>query len=72
MSLYVPYYRPYNKHNTNIHAPGGISVSERPQTHALDRTATGIGKKVGSIIKYNEILVMIMIILITPIVLQKL
>jgi hypothetical protein len=24
MSLYVPYYRPYNKHNTNIHAPGGI------------------------------------------------
>jgi hypothetical protein len=24
MSLYVPYYRPYNKHNTNIHALGGI------------------------------------------------
>jgi hypothetical protein len=24
MSLYVPYYRTYNKHNTNIHAPGGI------------------------------------------------
>jgi hypothetical protein len=24
MSLYVPYYRPYNKHNTNIHAAGGI------------------------------------------------
>jgi hypothetical protein len=24
MSLYVPYYRPYNKHNTNIHTPGGI------------------------------------------------
>jgi hypothetical protein len=24
MSLYVPYYRPYNKHNTNIHASGGI------------------------------------------------
>jgi hypothetical protein len=24
MSLYVPYYRPYNKHNTNILAPGAI------------------------------------------------
>jgi hypothetical protein len=24
MSLYVPCYRPYSKHNTNIHAPGGI------------------------------------------------
>jgi hypothetical protein len=24
MSLYVPYYRPYNKHNTNIQAPGGF------------------------------------------------
>ena len=47
MPLYVPYYRPYNKHNTNIHDPGGfeptIPISERPQTHALDRTATGIG-----------------------------
>ena len=47
MSLYVPYYRPFNKHNTNINAPGGIRTynpaSERPQTHALDRTATGIG-----------------------------
>jgi hypothetical protein len=94
---YIPYYRPYNKHNTNIHAPGGIlfsfffclsgvfplwsifvlfksfrpachftfhttvlttnttqtsmpptgfeptiPVSERPQTHALDRTAIAI------------------------------
>jgi hypothetical protein len=75
MSLYVPYYRPYNKHNTKIHAPGGIRthnpskraaadprlrphghwdrqfeptilVSERPKTHALDRTATGIGEVV--------------------------
>jgi hypothetical protein len=72
MSLYVPYYRLYNKHNTNNHAPRGIGthnprkraavdprlrprghwdrhfeptilVSERPKTHALDRTATGIG-----------------------------
>jgi hypothetical protein len=47
MSLYVPYYRPYDKHNTNIHAPAGfeptIPASERPQTHALDRMATGIG-----------------------------
>jgi hypothetical protein len=24
MSLYVPCYRPYIKHNTNIHALGGI------------------------------------------------
>jgi hypothetical protein len=59
MSLYVPYYRLYNKHNTNIHAPGGIQthdpskraaefeptipVSERPKTHVSDPTATGIG-----------------------------
>jgi hypothetical protein len=28
MSLYVPYYRPYNKHNTNIHAPGGIRTHD--------------------------------------------
>jgi hypothetical protein len=46
MSLYVPYYRTY-KHSTNIHAPvvfePTIPVSERPQAHALDRTATGIG-----------------------------
>jgi hypothetical protein len=47
MSLNVPCYRPYNKHNTNIHAPAGfeptIPASKRPQTHALDRAATGIG-----------------------------
>src|SRR5579875_1186594 len=24
VTFYVPCYRPYNKHNTNIHAPGGI------------------------------------------------
>jgi hypothetical protein len=34
MSLYVPYYRPYNKHNTNIHAPGGI------RTHNPSKRAT--------------------------------
>jgi len=32
----------------NIHAPSGfeptIAASERPQTHALDRAATGIGR----------------------------
>jgi hypothetical protein len=50
MSLYVLHYRPYNKHNTKFHAPPPpvgleptILVSERPKTHALDRTATGIG-----------------------------
>jgi hypothetical protein len=31
MSLYVPYYRPYNKHNTNINAHGGISKNHAPQ-----------------------------------------
>ena len=45
MSLYVPYYRPYNKHNTNIHAPGGILTHDpskrAAEDHALDRTATG-------------------------------
>ena len=34
---------------TDIHTPGGIrtriSVREQPQTHALDRSATGIGHK---------------------------
>jgi hypothetical protein len=41
---------------TDIHAPGGIwpaiPASERPQTHALDRTATGIGS-VYSILDEN-------------------
>jgi hypothetical protein len=75
VTFYVPCYRPFNKHNTNIHAPGGIRthdpskraaenprlrphghwdrrfeptipVSERPQTHALDRAVTGIGHAV--------------------------
>jgi hypothetical protein len=47
MSLYVPYYRPYNKHRQTSMPPVGfeptIPVSERPKTHALERTATGIG-----------------------------
>jgi hypothetical protein len=51
MSLYVPYYRPYIKHNTHnrqtsmppVEFEPTISASERPQTHALDRAATGIG-----------------------------
>jgi hypothetical protein len=30
-----------------------ILVSERPQTHALDRTATGIGKNRFTIINYS-------------------
>jgi hypothetical protein len=38
---------------TDIHAPAGfeptIPASERPQTHALDRTATGIGCVVYSV-----------------------
>jgi hypothetical protein len=38
MSLYVPCYRPYNKHNTNIHAPGGIRTHDPSK-----RAATGIG-----------------------------
>jgi hypothetical protein len=52
MSLYVPYYRPYDKHNTNIHDPGGIRTlnpSKRAAAdHALDRTDTGIGTLSGS------------------------
>ena len=36
------------KHNTNIHAPAGSQsatiASDRPQTLALDRSATGIGR----------------------------
>jgi hypothetical protein len=48
MSLYVPYYRPYNTHNRQTSMPPvgfepTIPVSERPKTHALERTATGIG-----------------------------
>jgi hypothetical protein len=48
MSLYVPCYRPYTTNTTQTSMPPvgfepTILVSERPQTHALDRTATGIG-----------------------------
>jgi hypothetical protein len=51
MSLYVPYYRLYNKHNPNIHAPGGIRIHDpskraaedpRPRPHShWDRHRTG-------------------------------
>jgi hypothetical protein len=37
MSLYVPYYRPYNKHNTNIHAPSGIRTRNPSKRAAADR-----------------------------------
>jgi hypothetical protein len=45
---YVPYYCPYTTKTTQTSiAPAGfepaIPASERPQTHALDRAATGIG-----------------------------
>ena len=36
MSLYVPYYRPYNKQNTNIHAPGGIRTHDPSKRAAED------------------------------------
>jgi hypothetical protein len=36
MSLYVPYYRPYNKHNTNIHAPGAIWTHDPSKRAAVD------------------------------------
>ena len=44
---YVPYYCPYTINTTQTSMPSAgfeptIPVSERPQTHALDRTATGI------------------------------
>ena len=37
MSLYVPYYRPYIKHNTNIHAPGGIRTHDPSKRAAVDQ-----------------------------------
>jgi hypothetical protein len=36
MSLYVPYYRPYDKHNTNIHASGGIRTHDPLERAAED------------------------------------
>ena len=47
-ATYVPYYRPYTTNTTQTSIPPvgfepASPVSERPQTHALDRTATGIG-----------------------------
>jgi hypothetical protein len=36
MSLYVPYYRPYNKHNTKIHALGGIQTHNPSKRAAED------------------------------------
>jgi hypothetical protein len=36
MSLYVPCYRPYNKHNTDIHAPGGIKTHDPSKRAAED------------------------------------
>jgi hypothetical protein len=44
MSLYVPYYRPYDTTQTSMPPVGfepTILASERPKTHSLDRTATG-------------------------------
>jgi hypothetical protein len=42
-----PYLTTRHSQETDIHAPAvfepTIPASERPQTHALDRTATGIG-----------------------------
>ena len=48
MSLYVPCCRPYTTNTTQTSMPPvgfepTILASERPQTHALDRAATGIG-----------------------------
>ena len=44
--LYLTTHSTHNRH-TKIHVPGGIepttSVRERPQSHTLDRVATGIG-----------------------------
>jgi hypothetical protein len=48
MSLYVQCCRPYTTNTTQTSMPSvgfelAIPTSEGPQTHALDRTATGIG-----------------------------
>ena len=33
----------HSKQERDIHVPGGIRTRKRPQTHALHRTATGVG-----------------------------
>jgi hypothetical protein len=50
---YVPYYCPDTTNTTQISMPPvafepTIAASERPQTHALDRAASGIGKDSNS------------------------
>jgi hypothetical protein len=49
------YLTAHNTHKKNIHGLPGfeptIQASERPQTHALDRAAPGIGKE--AYIKHN-------------------
>jgi hypothetical protein len=50
------YLTTHNTHNRQASKPPAgfeptIPVSERPQTHALDRTATGIGLKEGYLVK---------------------
>jgi hypothetical protein len=48
MSLYIRYYCPYTNTTQTSMPPTGfeptILASERPQTHGLDRTATGIAQ----------------------------
>jgi hypothetical protein len=43
MSLYFPCYRPYNKHNTNIHALGGIRTHAPSKRAAVDPRLTPRG-----------------------------
>jgi len=44
------YLTTHNAQETDIHAPAGfepaVPLGERPQTHAVDRAATGIGEKI--------------------------
>ena len=47
------YLTTHNTQKTNIHAPAGFEHinprSERPQTHALDRAASGIGQELKGV-----------------------
>jgi hypothetical protein len=57
MSLYVPYYRPYIKHNTSIHVPGGIRAHDPSKRAAEDPRLTPHGhwdRRLTQIIKYNS------------------